>query len=64
MVLDHVTGLVYPPGDIDRLSGAIESLATNPQLAREMGERARLRMASWSYAQCVDGIHAALRSLT
>ena len=32
------TGLLYPPGDVQQLVDAIQSLAANPRLAEQMGE--------------------------
>ncbi len=37
-LVDHgVTGFLYPPGDVDQLAAAIQSLASTPQLAEKMG---------------------------
>jgi glycosyltransferase involved in cell wall biosynthesis len=60
LVIDGKTGFVYPPGDIGRLSSAIETLARDPQLAKAMGREARARMAGWTYEECVRGIRSAL----
>lgn len=38
-LVDHgVTGFLYPPGDVDQLAAAIQSLASVPQLAEKMGK--------------------------
>ena len=37
------TGLLVPPGDVERLRDAIQSLHGNPALRREMGRAARRR---------------------
>jgi glycosyltransferase involved in cell wall biosynthesis len=44
VIEDGVTGLLVPHGDIERLSGALESLLTNPELAAEMGAKGRDRI--------------------
>lgn len=36
LVVDHVTGLVVPPADPDRLCDALEELASSPELARTL----------------------------
>jgi len=40
---DGVTGFVVPPGVPEKLSGAINRLLNQPQLRRQMGEKARER---------------------
>jgi glycosyltransferase involved in cell wall biosynthesis len=40
---DEVTGCLYPPGDIEALARAMEEAASNPEIVRSMGERARRR---------------------
>jgi len=40
-VREHETGLLYPPGDVARLSQAMASLKEQPQMAARMGESGR-----------------------
>ncbi len=40
---DGVTGIVVPPAQPEKLSGAINRLLTHPRLRRELGENARAR---------------------
>ena len=40
-VLDGVTGFVVPPGDIERMAGAVAALLEDETLAREFGRQAR-----------------------
>jgi glycosyltransferase involved in cell wall biosynthesis len=44
MVEDGVTGLLCPPGDIDELAAAIDSLLADPERRRAMGEAGRARL--------------------
>jgi phosphatidylinositol alpha-1,6-mannosyltransferase len=44
IVENGVTGLLVPHGDAGRLAQALESLLTDPNLAREIGERGRERV--------------------
>ena len=41
VVLDGVTGLLVPPGDVDALAAALERILRDPALRDAMGERAR-----------------------
>jgi glycosyltransferase involved in cell wall biosynthesis len=41
MVIDHETGLTYPPGDATALAAAIDWMEAHPAEAVEMGRRAR-----------------------
>ncbi len=41
LVEDGVTALTHAPGDVDGLAAAIESCASNPELRRQLGSRAR-----------------------
>jgi glycosyltransferase involved in cell wall biosynthesis len=43
IVVDEVTGLLFPVGDIERLASAIVCLARNPELRFTMGANARQR---------------------
>jgi phosphatidylinositol alpha-1,6-mannosyltransferase len=44
VIEDGVTGWLVPHGDIERLSGALESLLADPARARDMGARGRDRL--------------------
>jgi glycosyltransferase involved in cell wall biosynthesis len=46
LVREGETGLLYPPGDVEQLSGAISYLAQRPQQAREMGISGRQLVAT------------------
>jgi glycosyltransferase involved in cell wall biosynthesis len=40
IVADGTTGLLYPPGDVDALADAMQALARDPELRRQIGEAA------------------------
>jgi len=46
LVRQGETGLLYPPGDVEQLSGAISYLAQRPQQAQEMGAAGRQLVAT------------------
>jgi glycosyltransferase involved in cell wall biosynthesis len=46
LVIDGETGLLFEPGNAEDLRAKIEFLLTNPDLAREMGKKARARAES------------------
>ncbi len=51
MFIDGETGLMVPPGNVDSLAVAMQTLADNPEKATAMGKRARSFMAhtfSWN----------------
>jgi glycosyltransferase involved in cell wall biosynthesis len=41
VVTDGLTGLLVPPGDVERLASALLTLLQDPEMAGEMGERGR-----------------------
>ena len=52
IVENGVTGLLLPHGDVERLAQALESLFSNPSMAREMGAKGRDRLTkTFSFAQ-------------
>ena len=65
LIVDHETGLLVEPNSPDAIATAIDSLLDQPELRREMGERARQRVVeffSWTriaqqttdaYQQCI-----------
>lgn len=57
------TGAVYPLGDVSALAGEIERFATDPGLARAMGEGARGLVAGYSVRKAVEGTLAAIMSV-
>jgi glycosyltransferase involved in cell wall biosynthesis len=64
LVTDGVEGFVFPVGDIDALSIAVERVVSDPEQAHAMGEAARRRIASWDFEADVRGLREALASVT
>ena len=55
VVVDGVTGLVVPPGNVDRMREAIATLVRTPSLADRMGHAGRLRAVSrFSWGEVVS----------
>ncbi len=51
------TGILYPPGDIDALSAAIDQLAHAPDLRRRMGDAARAELeANYTWRHTAEGV--------
>lgn len=63
LLVDGETGLVFPPGDIQRLEDCLAALALDPSLRKRIAVKARQFMSTWSYDQCVEGIRSALRAV-
>ena len=64
LVHHNVNGLIFNAGDVDTLSAHLETLVTQPNLRQRMGANALGMIKRWSYDQCVQGIIAALESVT
>jgi glycosyltransferase involved in cell wall biosynthesis len=55
IVEDGVTGLLVPPGDVERLAAAITGLATDPDRVAELGDAARRRaLREFTLERCAD----------
>jgi colanic acid/amylovoran biosynthesis glycosyltransferase len=62
LVEDGVSGMLVAPGRPDELAGALERLAENPALCRELGERGRRRVEERSDLSLVGAqLHELLR---
>jgi len=64
LVHDGVEGFVYPVHDVAALTSALRRLIEDPQLRRDMGQRALARINTWSFEEDVQGIRHALAQLT
>jgi glycosyltransferase involved in cell wall biosynthesis len=58
LVVDGVTGILAPRGDVQALAGALESLAGNPRLRCEMGQAARERSRRFEASAMVEAYAA------
>lgn len=63
LVEDGITGIVFPFGDVEALAGALRSFTENVAVLREMGERARARVADYSVERVVEGTAQAVHSI-
>jgi glycosyltransferase involved in cell wall biosynthesis len=58
LVEDGYSGFVVPPGRVDALVDAVQRLAADPELRREMGERGRAKViAEYSIEPSAAGMH-------
>ena len=60
LVKDGVNGRVVPVGDGNALAGALADILSDPNRAATMGRASVDTMATWSYAQDLAGLRAAL----
>lgn len=63
LVRQRETGLIFPAGDVDALTHAIEFYARDNVLARRHGENARRHVAGYSVGAAADNTVAAVMSL-
>ena len=55
LVVDGVTGLLVPPGDSHAIAGALEQLASDPELRSRLGQAARTRAEEiFDLEKCVE----------
>jgi glycosyltransferase involved in cell wall biosynthesis len=64
LVDEHVTGRIFPFGDVKALARALLDVAADPEGRREMGSRARFRVAAYSADRAVEGTLAAVAFAT
>jgi glycosyltransferase involved in cell wall biosynthesis len=63
LVRQGENGYVYPMGNIAALKNALAAVLV-PGIAKAMGQRSRERMSTWSFREDVEGLRAALVSVT
>lgn len=56
-----ITGLLYPPGDVDALALALQRLAADPALRRRLGEAGRRRASDFTADRIAEEILAVYR---
>jgi glycosyltransferase involved in cell wall biosynthesis len=64
LVRDGVNGKTFPAGDVQVLANALQPLVRDPEVRRRMGAASLKIISHWSYAECLEGIRAALASVT
>jgi glycosyltransferase involved in cell wall biosynthesis len=64
LITNGVEGFVYPFGDIDALASSLAAVLDNPETARQMGNAARRRIASWDFEADIRGLRSALAAVT
>ena len=64
LVTDGIEGYVYPTGNVEALTAALERVLASPGTARLMGAAAARRIAAWDFEADVRGLHAALAAVT
>lgn len=64
LITDGVEGCVFPVGNVDCLTAALHRVLDEPGRAATMGDHGRHRIASWSFEQDVQALHAALAYVT
>ena len=64
LVSDGVEGCVYPTGDMDALTAALERVLVSPEVAHNMGEAAARRLQGWDIEADIRGLRRALAAVT
>ena len=64
LITDGVEGCVFPVGDIGALADALRRVLASDAEAAAMGDRARARIAGWSFEEDVQGLRRALAAVT
>ncbi len=61
LVCDGENGFVFPAGNVEALSAALQRFVDNPGLGARMGQKSRERIAECSFEQDVEGLRRALQ---
>jgi len=61
LVTHGENGYVLPVGDIETLSVSLKKLILSKDERRRMGEASAMKISTWNYNRCVDGILDAVR---
>jgi glycosyltransferase involved in cell wall biosynthesis len=64
LITDGAEGAVFPAGNVEALAGALRRTLVSPEVACEMGRRARERISAWSFEADVRGLRRALAAVT
>lgn len=63
LVHEGDNGFTFPVGEIDRISEQLQTLISNDDLRKRMGENSWNIIKDWDFNKCVEGICAALDSI-
>ena len=64
LLRDGVNGYIVPPGSPAALATALENVLADPQRTAAMGRASADIIATWSFAEDIEGLKAAIRALT
>ncbi len=64
LVTDGIEGCIFPVGDIPALTDALHRVFDSRDMAERMGQRARKRLSTWTFEEDVQGLRAALATVT
>jgi|HubBroStandDraft_1064217.scaffolds.fasta_scaffold02322_9 glycosyltransferase involved in cell wall biosynthesis len=64
LITDGIEGYVYPVGDIEALTTALDRVVSNPEQTQRMGQAAKARIASWDFEADIRGLRQALATVT
>lgn len=64
LVTDGIEGCVFPVGNIAALTDALHRVFASHDTAERMGQRSRKRVSTWTYEEDVQGLRAALATVT
>jgi glycosyltransferase involved in cell wall biosynthesis len=54
LIEDGVSGLLFPPGDVDALAERLQRVMTSPELERKLGAGAKARARSFTMDQQIS----------
>lgn len=63
LVREGVNGFIYPTGNIDALTAALQRVLVSPETAAGMGANAYERIRQWGLEQDIQGLRQALQHL-
>ncbi len=61
LIVEGKTGFIHKPGNVAALAEALRKLVRDPALRVTIGQNCRARMEHWSFAECLQGIKAAVK---
>lgn len=64
LITNGIEGFVYPVGDVDALANCLAAVLRSPEIACQMGDAAKRRIAGWDFEADVAGLRQALAFAT